>query len=156
VHPGLIRVEADEVSYNLHVLIRFELEKELIGGTLSVNDLPVLWNEKYNQYLDVKVDSDANGVLQDIHWAHGSFGYFPTYTIGNLAAAQIWQAYCSFDPDHQQTLKQGKLNKVRQWLTDNIYCYGAVYPPAKLMERVCGEKLDSRYFISYLKNKLEL
>jgi carboxypeptidase Taq len=147
VHPGLIRVEADEVSYNLHVLIRFELEKQLIEGTLSVRDLSALWNEKYANYLGVQVDSDANGVLQDIHWAHGSFGYFPTYTIGNLAAAQIWQAYCRFDPDYQQTIQHGELAKVKQWLTNNIYCHGAVFQPAVLMKRVCGEQLTSRYFI---------
>ena len=155
VHPGLIRVEADEVSYNLHVLIRFELEKQLIEGTLSVRDLSALWNEKYADYLGVQVDSDANGVLQDIHWAHGSFGYFPTYTIGNLAAAQIWQAYCRFDPDYQQTIQKGELAKVRQWLTDNIYCHGAVFQPAVLMKRVCGEQLTSRYFVDYLKSKEE-
>jgi carboxypeptidase Taq len=155
VHPGLIRVEADEVSYNLHVLIRFELEKQLIEGTLSVRDLSALWNEKYANYLGVQVDSDANGVLQDIHWAHGSFGYFPTYTIGNLAAAQIWQAYCRFDPDYQQTIQHGELAKVKQWLTNNIYCHGAVFQPAVLMKRVCGEQLTSRYFIDYLKNKEE-
>jgi carboxypeptidase Taq len=155
VHPGLIRVEADEVSYNLHVLIRFELEKQLIEGTLSVRDLSALWNEKYANYLGVQVDSDANGVLQDIHWAHGSFGYFPTYTIGNLAAAQIWQAYCRFDPDYQQTIQHGELAKVRQWLTDNIYSHGAIFQPAVLMKRVCGEQLNSRYFVDYLKNKKE-
>ena len=155
VHPGMIRVEADEVSYNLHVLIRFELEKGLIEGTVTASDLPALWNEKYKNYLGVKVDSDANGVLQDIHWAHGSFGYFPTYTIGNLAAAQIWHSYCLYDTDYRQTLQQGNLAKIRKWLTENIYCHGAVYPPAELMQRVCGETLNARYFIEYLKNKPE-
>ena len=155
VHPGMIRVEADEVSYNLHVFIRFELEKGLIEGTVTASDLPPLWNEKYENYLGVKVDSDANGVLQDIHWAHGSFGYFPTYTIGNLAAAQIWHSYCLYDTDYRQTLQQGNLAKIRQWLTENIYCHGAVYPPAELMQRVCGEALNARYFVEYLKNKPE-
>jgi len=155
VHPGMIRVEADEVSYNLHVLIRFELEKGLIEGTITAADLPTLWNEKYNNYLGVKVDSDADGVLQDIHWAHGSFGYFPTYTIGNLAAAQIWNTYCQFDSDFKQTLQQGKLYKIRKWLTENIYCHGAFYPPAELLQRVCGEALNSKYFINYLNNKPE-
>ncbi len=155
VDPGMIRVEADEVSYNLHVLIRFELEKGLIDGTITAADLPGLWNEKYNNYLGVTVDSDANGVLQDIHWAHGSFGYFPTYTIGNLAAAQIWHRYCLNDTDCRQTLQQGKLAKIRKWLTDNIYCHGALYPPAELLRRVCGEELNSSYFIEYLKNKPE-
>ena len=155
VAPGMIRVEADEVSYNLHVLIRFELEKGLIEGTIGVTDLPVIWNEKYKHYLNVAVNSDANGVLQDIHWAHGSFGYFPTYTIGNLAAAQIWHTYCLFDPDYRQTLRQGNLDKIRNWLTENIYRYGALYPPAELLHKVCGEPLNSKYFIEYLKNKPE-
>ncbi len=155
IHPGMIRVEADEVSYNLHVLIRFELEKGLIEGTMTAADLPALWNEKYKNYLGVKVDSDANGVLQDIHWAHGSFGYFPTYTLGNLAAAQIWHTYCLYDTDYKQTLQQGNLAKIRKWLTENIYCHGAFYPPADLLQKVCGESLNSNYFIEYLKNKSE-
>ncbi|MFC1845412.1 carboxypeptidase M32 [Thermodesulfobacteriota bacterium] len=155
IAPGMIRVEADEASYNLHVLIRFELEKGLMKGTMRAVDLPALWNEKYKHYLNVAVDSDANGVLQDIHWAHGSFGYFPTYTIGNLAAAQIWQTYCISDPDYRQTLQQGKLDKIRNWLTDNIYRHGAFYPPAELLQKVCGESLNSRYFMEYLKNKPE-
>ncbi|MDH3392359.1 MAG: carboxypeptidase M32, partial [Desulfobulbaceae bacterium] len=133
VHPGMIRVEADEVSYNLHVLIRFELEKGLIEGTIAAADLPALWNEKYKNYLGVTVESDANGVLQDIHWAHGSFGYFPTYTIGNLAAAQIWHRYCLYDPDYTKTLQHGNLLKIRGWLTENIYRYGASHPPAELL-----------------------
>jgi carboxypeptidase Taq len=155
VQPGMIRVEADEISYNLHVLIRFELEKEVIEGTITAADLPALWNEKHKNYLGVGVDSDANGVLQDIHWAHGSFGYFPTYTIGNLAAAQIWNTYCLFDTDYQQTLKQGNLTKIKKWLTENIYCHGAFYPPTDLLKKVCGEALNSNYFIEYLKNKPE-
>jgi carboxypeptidase Taq len=155
IQPGMIRVEADEVSYNLHVLIRFELEKGLLEGIIKASELPALWNEKYKHYLNVKVDSDANGVLQDIHWAHGSFGYFPTYTIGNLASAQIWQAYCLFDPDHEQTLLQGKLDKIRNWLTENIYRHGASLPPAELLLKVCKEPLDSKYFLDYLKNKPE-
>jgi carboxypeptidase Taq len=156
VHPGMIRVEADEVSYNLHVLIRFELEKELIKGSMKAADLPALWNEKYRDHLGVRVDSDANGVLQDIHWAHGSFGYFPTYTIGNLAAAQIWHTYCLFDTDYLQTLQQGNLTKIRKWLTENIYRHGAFYPPAELLKKVCGEALNSSYFAAYLRNKPEL
>ena len=155
VHPGMIRVEADEVTYNLHVLIRFELEKGLIEGTVAASDLPPLWNEKYMNYLGVKVDSDANGALQDIHWAHGSFGYFPTYTIGNLAAAQIWHSYCLYDPGYKQTLQQGNLTKIRTWLTKNIYCHGGLYPPAELLQRICGEALNANYFIEYLKSKPE-
>jgi carboxypeptidase Taq len=155
VHPGMIRVEADEVSYNLHVLIRFELEKGLLEGTITAAELPALWNEKYKNYLGVTIDSDANGVLQDIHWAHGSFGYFPTYTIGNLAAAQIWHSYCLYDPDYKHTLQHGYLEKIRKWLSENIYCHGASYPPAELLQQVCGAPLNSSYFIDYLMNKTE-
>jgi carboxypeptidase Taq len=155
IQPGFIRVEADEVSYNLHIIVRFELEKELLAGNIRVEELPALWNEKYRDYLGLTVDSDANGVLQDIHWAHGSIGYFPTYTIGNLVSAQIWQSYCNFDPDYRQTLQQGQLGKIRQWLTDNIYCHGALFPPAELLQRVSSEPLHSSYFVDYLKNKSE-
>lgn len=155
IAPGLIRVEADEVSYNLHIMVRFELEKELIAGNIMVAELPALWQDKYQKYLNLEVDSDINGVLQDIHWAHSSIGYFPTYTIGNLAAAQIWHRYCLFDVNFQNTLQQGKLAKILDWLTENIYRYGALYPPAELLHKVCGEKLQSRYFIDYLKNKSE-
>lgn len=153
VHPGPIRVEADEVSYNLHVLIRFELEKGLMAGEIAVHDLPGLWNEKYEAYLGVKVASDSDGLLQDIHWSHGSIGYFPTYTVGNLAAAQFWKAYRRFDPDYRQTLSTGKLDRVREWLTTAIYSHGSVYPPEELLLKVTGEKLDSRYFLDYLEKK---
>lgn len=153
VRPGFIRVEADEVSYNLHVLIRFELERALISGAIKVHDLPAIWNEKYKEYLGVSVESDANGVLQDVHWAHGSLGYFPTYTIGNLAAAQIWQVYKQFDPVYEDTLRAGDLKKIRQWLTEKIYRHGSVYPPKELLKMVTGEELNSSHFITYLNNK---
>ena len=103
VRPSLIRVEADEVTYNLHVLIRFEIEVALMEGSLSVKELPDYWNHKYSDYLGVKVHNDTNGVLQDIHWSHGSIGYFPTYTIGNLGAAQIW--HC-FKKQHVELIKK--------------------------------------------------
>ena len=153
VRPGLIRVEADEVSYNLHVLIRFELEKVLIDGTLAVADLPAAWNEKYRDALDVRVERDAEGVLQDIHWSHGSFGYFPTYTIGNLAAAQIWEAYRGFDPHPEETLRRGDLARVRSWLAERIYRHGSIYPPAELIAAVTGRPLAADSFLSYLATK---
>ncbi|MEJ2032206.1 MAG: carboxypeptidase M32, partial [Deltaproteobacteria bacterium] len=143
VRPGPIRVEADEVSYNLHVLIRFELEKALIDGTLAVRDLPAAWDQRYREDLDVRVDRDADGVLQDIHWSHGSFGYFPTYTIGNLAAAQIWEAYRGFDSETEKTLRRGELAKIRNWLTERIYRHGSIYPPGELIVNVTGKPLDA-------------
>lgn len=156
VRPGLIRVEADEVSYNLHVLIRFELERALISGDIGVNELPAVWNEKYRKYLGVSVDSDANGVLQDVHWSHGSLGYFPTYTIGNLAAAQIWNVYTEFDPDYEKTLRSGNLEKILRWLTEKIYRHGSVYPPTELLKMVTGGELNSAHFVRYLERRFPL
>ncbi|MCB2182346.1 MAG: carboxypeptidase M32 [Desulfobulbaceae bacterium] len=153
VQPGMIRVEADEVTYNLHVLIRFEIERDLFRDLLNVKDLPRVWNEKYKDYLGVDVDSDANGVLQDIHWSHGSFGYFPTYSIGNLASAQIWAAYRRYDAHAESTIRSGNLQKIRLWLTEQIYRHGSVYPPSVLLQKVTGEKLNSAYFKEYLQEK---
>ncbi|MEW6218140.1 MAG: carboxypeptidase M32 [Thermodesulfobacteriota bacterium] len=153
VAPGPIRVEADEVSYNLHILVRFELEKALVEGSLAVADLPAVWNERYRQLLGVAVDDDAQGVLQDVHWSHGSFGYFPTYTLGNLAAAQFWQAYQEVDPDPNATLRQGQLGRIREWLAAAIHRHGAIYPPDELLRRVTGQPLTTGPFLGYLAGK---
>lgn len=153
VVPGMIRVEADEVTYNLHILVRFELEVALLEGSASVRELPELWRSRYQEYLGVMVDSDRDCLLQDIHWAHGSLGYFPTYTIGNIAAAQIWEAYCLADPGNLRTLKNGEMDKIRAWLTANIYRHGAIYPPSTLLKMVTGEELNSRFLIKYLTAK---
>jgi carboxypeptidase Taq len=153
VHPSLIRTEADEVSYNLHILIRFEMEIGLMDGSVNVSDVPELWNAKYKEYLGVDVPSDANGCLQDIHWSHGTLGYFPTYTLGNLASAQIWNAYKKYDPEYKNTLTSGNLKKIREWLTENMYQYGSVYQPKELLKRITGEEYDSRYLVEYLREK---
>ncbi|MFA7383696.1 MAG: carboxypeptidase M32 [Desulfurivibrionaceae bacterium] len=153
VTPGLIRVDADELTYNLHVLIRFEIEKGLIEGSLEVAALPGAWREKYRQYLGVEVESDADGVLQDIHWSHGSFGYFPTYTIGNLAAAQIWEAYKRYDPGFARTLAEGDLAKVREWQGREIHSHGSIYLPEELLVRVTGSPLAAGPFLAYLEEK---
>jgi carboxypeptidase Taq len=153
VQPGPIRVEADEVSYNLHVLIRFELEKALLDKSLQVEDLPAAWNEKYRDYLEVRVDSDAAGVLQDIHWSHGSLGYFPTYTIGNLVAAQLWESYRAVDPDVEETLRSGNLTKVRQWLSEQIHRHGSIHPPEVLITRATGRPPAAEAFLDYLHRK---
>ncbi|OGQ85410.1 MAG: hypothetical protein A2512_00195 [Deltaproteobacteria bacterium RIFOXYD12_FULL_56_24] len=153
VTPGLIRVDADELTYNLHVLIRFEIEKGLIEGSLEVGALPGIWREKYRQYLGVEVESDADGVLQDIHWSHGSFGYFPTYTIGNLAAAQIWEAYKRYDPGFERTIAEGDLAKIREWQGREIHGHGSIYLPEELLVRVTGAPLAARPFLAYLEEK---
>jgi len=153
VRASLIRTESDEVTYNLHILIRFEIEKALIEGTVAVKDLPELWNAKYKEYLGVDVPNDAQGVLQDIHWSHGSIGYFPTYTLGNLAAAQIWRKYQEVDPGYVDTLRKGEFSKIREWLRANMYQYGSVYQPKELIRRVTGEDVQSKYLVEYLRGK---
>jgi len=153
VHPGPIRVEAGEVSYNLHVLIRFEIEKALMEGALKVSELPEIWNQKYREYLAVAIADDSQGVLQDVHWSHGSLGYFPTYTLGNVAAAQIWNRYAAAHPDYEESIRRGDFRRIREWLTENIYSHGSIYPPSVLIRRVTGEELDSKYFLRYLQDK---
>lgn len=153
VKPGFIRVDADEVSYNFHVLIRFELEKALLEKTITSDDLPALWNRKYKEYFGLEVPDDAAGVLQDIHWSHGSIGYFPTYTLGNLYSAQIWHTYQQVNLDYQSILENGDLAMIREWLCENIYRYGAIYPPKELLKRVTGRDLSAEYLINYLQQK---
>ncbi|MDQ3099244.1 MAG: carboxypeptidase M32 [bacterium] len=153
VAPSFIRVEADEVTYNLHILIRFEIEKALMEDAVTVSELPELWNAKYKEYLGIDVVNDAQGVLQDIHWSHGSIGYFPTYTMGNLGAAQIWNAYTKYDPKWKVTLRMGNTAKVLAWLTENMYQYGSIYQPRELMKKVSGEELNAKYWVEYIREK---
>ena len=152
VEPSLIRVEADEVTYNLHIIIRFELEKALINGEISVESLPTLWNAKYREYLGITPDSDSNGVLQDIHWASG-FGYFPTYTLGNLYGAQIFHTLRKTFPDFDERLASGDTNFVLQWLHQHMYAVAAIYQPEELIQRLTGESADPQYFVNYVTDK---
>ncbi|MEZ6119420.1 MAG: hypothetical protein R3C28_23025 [Pirellulaceae bacterium] len=124
VAPSLIRVEADEATYNLHIIIRFELEQALIGGQLSVKDLPAAWNQKYREYLGIEPASDAEGVLQDVHWSAGLFGYFPTYTIGNLYAAQLFDAADKELGGLPPLISQENFLQLRNWLQQKIHCKG--------------------------------
>ena len=153
VKKSLIRTESDEVTYNLHILIRFEIEIALLDGDVSVGELPEMWNAKYKEYLDIDVPNDAHGVLQDVHWSHGTIGYFPTYTLGNLNAAQIWKKYQEVDPEYAATLRKGEFGKIREWLSENMYQYGSVYQPKELMTRMTGEEVQSKYLVEYLRGK---
>lgn len=153
VEPSFIRVEADEVTYNLHILIRFEIEKALMEDSITIAELPEAWNAKYKEYLGIEVPNDALGVLQDIHWSHGSIGYFPTYTLGNLGAAQIWHAYTDSDPDWKTTLRSGNSKKILTWLTEHMYQYGSIYQPKELMKKVTGEELNATYWLGYVREK---
>jgi carboxypeptidase Taq len=153
VEPSLIRVESDEVTYNLHIIIRFEIERELIEGTIEVKDLPKIWNDKVKSYLGIKVPKDSLGVLQDVHWSFGLFGYFPTYSFGNLYAAQFYDAMKQDIPDLEKKISQGKLEVAREWLRKNIHEHGKRYTAGGLVEAITTRALTSRHFREYLTQK---
>ena len=150
--PGSIRTEADELTYPLHIMIRYELEKDLIAGNCSVSDLPELWNKKYKDYLGVTPTDDAEGVLQDIHWSGASFGYFPSYALGSAIAAQLYH-YMAQQIPVADYLKEGNMVPIREFLRDHIHKYGAVYPTNELLKKVTGEEFNPDYYIRYLTEK---
>ena len=154
VKPSLIRVEADEVTYNLHIIVRFELEKALINGNVAIETLPDLWNAKYREYLGVEPATDSEGVLQDIHWSSG-FGYFPSYTLGNLYGAQIYAALRRAFPNFDEQLASGDTAFILDWLREKMYAFGAIYQPETLMEKVTGETPNPEFFARYLTSKFE-
>lgn len=153
VTPSFIRVEADEVTYNLHVLLRFELERELLSGRLPVADLPDAWNAKMREYLGIAPPDHTQGVLQDVHWAAGMVGYFPTYTLGNLVSGHLWFAIRKALPDLDTQIERGEFAPLLGWLRKNIHQFGKKYRPAELIERATGEPLTSRHYVDYLKAK---
>ncbi len=153
VTPSLVRIDADEVTYNLHIILRFELERALIEGSLAVHDLPAAWNAKMWDYLHVRVPNDRLGVLQDVHWSHGSFGYFPSYTIGNLYAAQWYAAMHAQIPGLERKMTQGQWGVVREWLRTHIHEHGRRYSAHELVQRVTGAPLSSTHFLTYLRDK---
>lgn len=153
VRPSLIRVEADEATYNLHVIIRFELEQLLVADELSVADLPDAWNEKYRQMLNVESPTHADGVLQDVHWSAGLFGYFPTYAIGNLCAAQLYDAAVRDLGDVESAMAAGDMSGLLGWLRKHIHHHGRVYDPNTLMQNATGKPISSEALIRSLKSR---
>jgi carboxypeptidase Taq len=153
VQPSLIRTEADELTYHFHVMIRYEIEKQLIEGTLLARDIPQKWNELYQKYLGVTVPDDKNGCLQDVHWSHGSFGYFATYSIGSLYAAQMYAAILAQVPSVETELSVGNNKPVQQWLQQHIYNTGRYYTSEELCLQATGEVLNSEFFITYATKK---
>ena len=153
VAPSLIRVEADEVTYDLHILLRFELELALVEGRLPVKDLPEAWNSRFHELFGLKVPDNRRGVLQDIHWSLGSLGYFPTYTLGNLNAAQLMVAAEKRVAGLTDQLAQGNYAPLLSWLRENVHQHGRRYLPADLMTRATGEPTQARYRVEYLKKK---
>ncbi len=153
VRPSLIRVEADELTYNLHILLRFEIERALIEEDLPIESLPSLWNEKMKQYLGVVPKNDATGVLQDIHWSGGAIGYFPTYTLGNLYAVQFFKQAEKEIPDLEGEIGRGNLLPLKRWLNEKIHRWGRRYSSETLARRITGEPLNPSYFVEHLKEK---
>ncbi|MEZ6138074.1 MAG: carboxypeptidase M32 [Pirellulaceae bacterium] len=154
VTPSLIRVEADEVTYNLHILIRFEIEQELMTGQLSVADAPTAWNERYEHYLGIRPASNRDGILQDVHWSAGLVGYFPTYTLGNLYAAQLMQAAERDLGDLPRMIAVGEFSPLLEWLRVKIHAHGFCYHPGQLIKNAVGQELSAQPLVDYLSGKL--
>lgn len=155
ISKNLIRTESDELHYHLHVAIRYEIEKEIFSSNIKAKDLRQLWNDKYQQYLGVKVKNDTEGILQDVHWSHGSFGYFPTYSLGSFYAAQFFNAIQKQQPDLENKIANGDFSHVHQWLKSNIYRHGKTYNAEELCKKATGENLNFQYFMNYVTEKYQ-
>jgi carboxypeptidase Taq len=155
VERSFIRVEADEATYNLHIMLRFDLEMEMMEGTLAVKDLPEAWNERFEHFFGVKPPDDAKGVLQDVHWSSGLVGYFPTYALGNLIASQLWEKINADIPDLVTQVEKASFDDLLNWLRENIHQHGAKYEPMELLKRVTGSGLEAGPYIRYLETKFK-
>ncbi|MBQ1809637.1 MAG: carboxypeptidase M32, partial [Erysipelotrichaceae bacterium] len=150
--PSLIRTQADELTYPLHILIRYEIEKSIFKGTADLEHLNTLWNEKYKEYLGVEVPDDGAGILQDVHWSGASFGYFPTYALGSAIGAQLLHAM-EKDVNIDEALEKGEFSKITDWLKEHFQQYGARYTFKEAVVKATGEEFDPHYYIDYLKKK---
>ena len=155
VRRSFIRVDADETSYGLHVILRFELEQELLSGRLAVADLPAAWNARFEELMGIPVPNDSVGVLQDAHWSGGGFGYFPTYLLGTVLSVQIWEKASAAIPDVEEQIERGEFGPLHAWLRENIYVLGRKLTPAETVERVVGGPIDPQPYLAYLRDKLE-
>ena len=149
---GKVRLEADELTYCLHIMVRYEIEKRLIDGSVTAKDAPIVWADLYEEYLGVRPENDAEGILQDSHWAGGSIGYFPTYALGSAYGAQMLHMMLQEKPDLWEDVTKGDLSFVNGWLREHIHQHACYYTPTQLFENACG-KFDTKYFIEYLKDK---
>ncbi len=155
VQPSLIRVEADEATYNLHVMLRVEMEIAMLEGAAAVADLPDLWNQKMHDYLGITPPDAGTGILQDIHWSIGLMGYFATYTIGNVISAQLWERFLLVEPDRDLLIRRGEFRPLLAWLRREIHQHGRRYDPQDLVERVTGSRLDPQPYLRYLETKID-
>ncbi|MGA2973164.1 MAG: carboxypeptidase M32 [Candidatus Bathyarchaeia archaeon] len=152
VKPSPIRVDADELTYNFHIVLRYELEKKLIGGEIAVSEAPSLWSDLMEKYVGVRPKDDAHGVLQDVHWSGGGFGYFPTYSLGNVIAGMFFQRIKK-DMDTKELVRKGELGRIKTWLKEKIHNYGATYSPKELQKRLFGEEYNPEWLVKYLEEK---
>ena len=155
VQPDFIRVEADEVTYGMHIILRYELEQDIFAGRLELRDLPEAWNAKMKEYLGLDVPDHARGVLQDVHWSAGSFGYFPTYLLGTIASVQVWERVRGDLPDLDSQMEAGEFGPLRDWLGEKLYRWGRRYSPDDMLERIVGGPLDVEPYLAYLRSKVE-
>lgn len=153
VRPSFIRVEADELTYCLHVILRFELELDLLEGKITVAELPECWNQKVTDFLGITPKTDTEGVLQDMHWSGGDFGYFPTYAIGTIYASQIFRQFSAEHPTITEEISQGDFTAIVRWLSEHVYQYGSLMTADEIIKKTCGEGLNSKVFVTYLKDK---
>ena len=155
VEPSLIRVEADEATYNLHIMIRYEVEKRLIAGDIEVDDLPDVWDDMYEEFLGIRSPNRTLGVLQDVHWSIGAFGYFPTYTLGNLYSAQLLAKAREDLPNHDEQIRRGEFGPLLEWMRENVHKRGSIHEPAALIEEATGSPPSPDAFVEYLRDKVE-
>lgn len=153
VKPSLIRIEADELTYSLHIIIRYEIEKAIFEDGVSADELPGLWNSKYKEYLGIEPENDAEGILQDVHWSTGNFGYFPSYALGNLYGAQFLNIMKKDIPDLDKRIENGDLEVIHSWLSEKIHKHGSIYMPEELIKKVTGGELTAKYYIDYITEK---
>jgi carboxypeptidase Taq len=153
VHPSFIRVEADEATYNLHIMLRLELEIAMMEGSLEAAELPDAWDSRMQEYLGVTPTNVAQGVLQDVHWSSGLMGYFPTYALGNLVSVQLWEKMQADMPDMEAQIERGEFSGISSWLRENVHRHGAKYKPQDLIQRVTGSKINPQPYLRYLKAK---
>jgi carboxypeptidase Taq len=153
VKPSPIRIEADELTYCLHVILRFEIEMDLMDGKLKVSELPGIWNEKMEEMLGIIPRNDKEGVLQDMHWSCGDFGYFPTYSIGTIYAAQLFNQLVKEKPEVTQQIARGEFKNIIEWLRGHVYEYGRMMTADEIIKKACHERLNPQIFVSYLKEK---
>lgn len=151
--PSLIRIEADELTYPLHIMIRYEIEKGLFNGEMKVEDLSQIWNDKYEEYLGVRPTNDGEGILQDVHWSGGSFGYFPSYALGFLYASQLKAAMLKDIPNFDELCANGELESIKNWLTEKVHRHGSMKKPLEILQEATGEGLNATYLVAYLEEK---